>query len=195
MANLFCQVALWDRDLTEPCQIDEVQIHIAEAKLVALKNSDSSSSRRDPLRAGMNSRPTGNTNSNGLAVFVNGKKIEQLPLNGPLIFGRSQNCDVRLDSRLISRHHAIFTVDPDGTYFVSDLDSTNGVLVNGKRIKRRRIVNGDVIDLCEFRVRVELDTFLQTAAQEAEAPEDMDDDNTATLTVLDFPMEEAGSAV
>jgi type II secretory pathway predicted ATPase ExeA len=95
LANLFCQVALWGRDLTEPCEIDEDQIHTAEAKLAELKSSDSSSFRRDPLRAGPNSRTTRNTSSNRLTVFVNGKKIEQLPLNGPLIFGRSQNCDVR----------------------------------------------------------------------------------------------------
>ncbi len=180
LVNLICQVALWNRDLSQPCEIDEDQIYAAVEKLAALKNSDSCSSRRNPLRAGASSRPAADKNSNRLTVYLNNEKIRQLPLNTTLIFGRSQDCDIRLDSRLISRYHAIITVDSDGTYFVSDLGSTNGVLVNGKRIKCKPIADGDVIDLCEFRVRVELDTVLQTTPEQVQAGEDIDDD-TATL--------------
>ena len=117
-----------------------------------------------------------------------------MPLNDAVIFGRGENCDVHLHSRSISRHHAMFTVDPDGTYFVSDLGSTNGVLVNGKFIKRTRITDGDIIDLCEFRIRVELVNSPPMPEQDAEAPDHVDDLDTATLPVPNLSGVRAHSA-
>jgi hypothetical protein len=185
LVNLICQVALWNRDLSQPCEIDENQIYVAEAKLAALKKSDSCSYRRNPLRAEAKSRPAAEKNSYRLTVYLNDEKIRELPLNGTLVLGRSQDCDIRLESRLISRYHAVITVDPNGTYYISDLASTNGVLVNNKQIKRIPIANGDVIDICEFRICVELDLVSQTTAEQVDVGEDNDDD-TATLRVLDI---------
>jgi ABC-type multidrug transport system ATPase subunit len=52
-----------------------------------------------------------------------------------LLIGRSPDCDVCLAHAMISRHHALLERLPDGRLRLTDLDSVNGVSVNGQRIK------------------------------------------------------------
>ncbi len=60
------------------------------------------------------------------------------------IIGRADDCAIHIDSKYLSRHHALISrVGSDWT--VSDLRSTNGVRVNGKRIQVQGLDNGDVI--------------------------------------------------
>ena len=49
--------------------------------------------------------------------------------------GRDANCDVVLGSTSVSRHHARIYRDPFGRWIVEDLNSRNGVLVEGEKIK------------------------------------------------------------
>jgi RsiW-degrading membrane proteinase PrsW (M82 family) len=48
--------------------------------------------------------------------------------------GREPDCDLRLDEPGVSRHHAEFRRQADGSWTIADLQSTNGTLVNGVRI-------------------------------------------------------------
>jgi serine phosphatase RsbU (regulator of sigma subunit) len=52
------------------------------------------------------------------------------------VIGRDPGVDVSLRSKAISRHHAQIAC-VHGDYFVEDLGSTNGTLLNGKRVDRR----------------------------------------------------------
>lgn len=53
----------------------------------------------------------------------------------PIAIGRADNCELRVDfDPLISRRHAIFVAE-GGVATVEDLDSRNGVYVNGTRVK------------------------------------------------------------
>lgn len=63
---------------------------------------------------------------------------------GRLVIGRSRDCDVRLADPNVSRRHAEVRQEGD-TYFVVDLDSTNGIEVNGRSAKRARLADGDMI--------------------------------------------------
>ncbi len=56
--------------------------------------------------------------------------------------GRGQECDIRLRSSSVSRHHAILRVSHDAVIF-EDMSSTNGCFVNGRRIKRQLLKDGD----------------------------------------------------
>jgi predicted component of type VI protein secretion system len=57
-----------------------------------------------------------------------------LELNeGTFAVGRNASCQLSLDDPLVSRRHAIFEVGPGGVT-VEDLNSRNGVIVNGHRI-------------------------------------------------------------
>jgi pSer/pThr/pTyr-binding forkhead associated (FHA) protein len=57
------------------------------------------------------------------------------------VLGRSKDCEIRLADPNVSRRHAEIRPDGDG-YKVVDLDSTNGIEVNGKRLKELALVDG-----------------------------------------------------
>ena len=71
--------------------------------------------------------------------------------------GRTPNNDVVLLSRAISKLHAYFTYSrTDNAYFLTDATSTNGTLINGKKLTPKqpeRIFDGDTINFAhEFRM-------------------------------------------
>ncbi len=70
-------------------------------------------------------------------------------IRGRLIIGRTSDNDIQIDSEFISRHHAqIFTDEKRST--IEDLNSTNGIYLDGRRIKRKRLRDGDEIELGTF---------------------------------------------
>jgi soluble lytic murein transglycosylase-like protein/pSer/pThr/pTyr-binding forkhead associated (FHA) protein len=75
--------------------------------------------------------------------------------------GRAADCDIRFDAALdpkVSNHHAEFLFE-DGCWFVVDTASTNGTLIEGKRIAKQRLRQGEEVQLGAGGplVRVEFD--------------------------------------
>lgn len=62
------------------------------------------------------------------------------------IIGRSSQTDIALDSSELSRRHARF-FRQNGTFSIEDLDSTNGVFLNGTKIHAAQLYHGDIIQL------------------------------------------------
>jgi len=61
-----------------------------------------------------------------------------------VVIGRSRDCDVQLPDPNVSRRHA--EVRREGsTYWLVDLDSTNGSQLNGRRTARAKLEDGDTI--------------------------------------------------
>ena len=60
------------------------------------------------------------------------------------VLGRSHECDVQVDDGNVSRRHAELRQE-GSSYWVVDLDSTNGVEVNGRRVKRAKLESGDTL--------------------------------------------------
>jgi chromosome segregation ATPase len=58
--------------------------------------------------------------------------------------GRTPDNDLQIDAKYISRHHAVILAGPAHT-IVEDLNSTNGVLVNGRRVTRQTLKDGDAV--------------------------------------------------
>ena len=73
----------------------------------------------------------------------------------PLVIGRLPECAVVLDDTNISRRHAQVALD-DGAVVVTDLGSTNGTFVNGRRVTRATVRPGDEITVGISRLRVEV---------------------------------------
>jgi len=63
-----------------------------------------------------------------------------------LVLGRSRECDVQLADPNVSRRHAELRQE-GSAYWIVDLDSTNGLEVNGKRVKRAKLEDGDRVTL------------------------------------------------
>src|SRR5437588_1879321 len=63
-----------------------------------------------------------------------------------IVIGRSRECDIQLADPNVSRRHA--EVRQEGaTYWVVDLDSTNGMEVNGRRARRAKLEDGDTFTI------------------------------------------------
>ncbi len=81
-----------------------------------------------------------------------GREVVTLTVNGTkhelgktqVVIGRSKDCDIQLADPNVSRRHA--EVRQEGAaYWIVDLDSTNGLEVNGRRQKRAKLRQGDRI--------------------------------------------------
>ena len=69
-----------------------------------------------------------------------------------LVIGRTGENDIVLNHKSISRHHAKIIRDGD-RYIVVDLESANGVRVNGAEYERIELQTGDVLELGHVRLR------------------------------------------
>ena len=58
--------------------------------------------------------------------------------------GRTPDNDLQIDAKFISRHHAVILAGPAQT-IIEDLNSTNGVQVNGRRVTRQALEDGDTV--------------------------------------------------
>jgi phosphoserine phosphatase RsbU/P len=63
----------------------------------------------------------------------------------PFLIGRQGENNLVLRDNRVSRSHARISAE-NGEYFIEDLDSRHGVFVNGERIQRHRLSDGDRID-------------------------------------------------
>jgi hypothetical protein len=63
-----------------------------------------------------------------------------------VVLGRSRECDLRIDDPNVSRRHAELRQE-GATYWLIDLDSTNGTELNGRRVTRAKLSDGDTITL------------------------------------------------
>jgi hypothetical protein len=68
-----------------------------------------------------------------------------------LALGRLRDCDICLADQNVSRKHAAL-VREDGGWAIEDLESTNGTFLNGKRVERATLRDGDVIEIGTSRL-------------------------------------------
>src|SRR5437588_1033049 len=73
-----------------------------------------------------------------------------------VLIGRSRDCDITLEDPNASRRHAEVR-NQDGHWVVTDLGSTNGIKVNGRRVEEAVLAPGDEIELGLARLRFELE--------------------------------------
>ena len=73
-----------------------------------------------------------------------------------LLVGRHQECDVLIPSRKISRRHCCIAQVHD-FIVVKDLFSTNGVRVNGVRVREATLKGGDELTIGNYRYRIQLE--------------------------------------
>ncbi|MDQ3936971.1 MAG: FHA domain-containing protein [Actinomycetota bacterium] len=73
-----------------------------------------------------------------------------------LLIGRSRDCDVTIDDPNVSRRHAELR-NEDGRWIVTDLGSTNGVKLNGRRVEQAVLEPGDELTFGLARLRFVLE--------------------------------------
>lgn len=75
---------------------------------------------------------------------------------GVTVVGRARECDLRIPTRDTSRRHCEITVSDKGVA-VRDLNSSNGVFVNGRRVEESRLNAGDKLTIGPVRFIVQID--------------------------------------
>ncbi|HTB58694.1 MAG TPA: FHA domain-containing protein [Polyangia bacterium] len=109
-----------------------------------------------PLRA-LTERPAGSQPAVGpaarLVVLTTDLAGMEIALDkASLVIGRTEENDVLLNHRSISRHHAKIVRDGDH-YTIVDLQSANGIRVNGEDYERIELNAGDVVELGHVKIR------------------------------------------
>jgi general secretion pathway protein A len=80
-----------------------------------------------------------------LLVATDGRTVQEVALKvGRIIVGRTTDNDVQIDSRFVSRHHCQVITTPQACV-IEDLNSTNGIYVKSKRVRRHYLNDGDVV--------------------------------------------------
>lgn len=70
---------------------------------------------------------------------------------GRIVIGRTEDNDIQIPSKFISRHHAQVTTDERAST-IEDLNSTNGLFIDIRRVKLHELADGDSIRLGEHRL-------------------------------------------
>ena len=66
--------------------------------------------------------------------------------------GRAQDCELHIDSSGVSRHHALILAGTREA-IIEDLNSTNGVILNGRKVTRQVLTDGDIVTIGEIQFR------------------------------------------
>ncbi|MEK7309503.1 MAG: FHA domain-containing protein [Planctomycetota bacterium] len=61
------------------------------------------------------------------------------------IIGREKSNNIYIDDPRASRQHAKITKEPDDSYLLVDMGSRNGMIVNGEKVSRRKLIDKDLI--------------------------------------------------
>jgi pSer/pThr/pTyr-binding forkhead associated (FHA) protein len=104
-------------------------------------------------------------------VVTGGAARRELVLVDTLIVGRDPGCDISdINDPLLSRRHAAFSADAR-TAAVRDLDSRNGILVNGNKAKEAQLRHGDVVQIGHLQVRFvdEVGPFIDVPVTDGDA--------------------------
>ena len=89
----------------------------------------------------------------GFLCFKDGKK--QPITHWESIIGRHEQSDLVVDFPTVSRNHAVLTRYDDGSWTITDTDSKDGVLVNGKQVAICPITEADTISIGGVEMKLE----------------------------------------
>ncbi len=108
----------------------------------------------------MDDRPSGSSRvPAGASVTVLRGFYEglEIPIESDwFVIGRGKTADAILAEATISRAHVAVGWNESQGFFVEDLGSTNGTLVNGKKHDQRSVRDGDEIQIGKLRLRIRL---------------------------------------
>ncbi len=96
-------------------------------------------------------------------VFLSGELIAvPIPLDREaVILGRALEAEIRVNDTQVSRQHARITTENTNElgvpeYILSDLSSRNGTFLNGRKVEREKLSNGDKISIGDTILRFDL---------------------------------------
>ena len=133
-------------------------------------------------------------------VLDDGRSQRELVLREKMTVGRDPACDISDSDPRLSRRHAEFLATTHGL-LVRDLQSRNGIRVNGRAVREASLNPGDLIEIAHLTVRFLDDSTdavgvpssaSSEAGDAAEVREGFEDDRTRVLPAPKLPFDALG---
>ncbi|MEO0579419.1 MAG: FHA domain-containing protein, partial [Pseudomonadota bacterium] len=89
-----------------------------------------------------------------LLLSQTGTLLDTIPMQKQrFLIGRAEHNDIVLDSRYISRHHALIVAGPSDAHWLIDLNSRNGTFVNSRAVDYVALRHNDIVILGNHRLK------------------------------------------
>jgi len=153
LINTLCDTAMLSASIKDRDTVNPEDIHAAISELQWVEYTSPTGSRRasmleSPAEDGMDEMASAPSEGVPLAriLLANaGNTVSEHELYpGRLIIGRTPANDVQIDSRFVSRHHCQILTTAQSCV-IEDLNSTNGIYVQSKRVRYHNLNDGDVV--------------------------------------------------
>ena len=181
LINTLCDTALLCAfaDEHDGVGLDDVQAAIAELNW---EEHESNTGIHEKLQQLQNRYPSG-SDVTRIEIRTDGEVVEQFSFPpGRIIVGRSPDNEIYIKSKFVSRHHAQLISDEHGCV-IEDLNSTNGVFLGEKQIKKYRLRDGDVVSLgvheLVYRDLRTAEALPEEVLEDDDVDEDVDEQETA----------------
>ena len=165
----------------EPQAQPSIPGHVARGFDTNASITDTHKVVRQGLRAataGEGAEPVGR-----IILATEGRTSRELPLKvGRVIIGRTVDNDLQVDSRFVSRHHCQIITGAEGSV-IEDLNSTNGIFVQGRRVRRHNLNDGDVVVIGKHEIMYVDERLARARLSSTEA--------MASVPTLDKPLDDA----
>jgi general secretion pathway protein A len=155
LVNTLCDTAMMsafndDRDVVA---FKDIAAAVAELQWVDFSARASAIAARKESRAAATSGDRGPRVLSKVVLSIDGKAVGELHLvPGRKVVGRTPDNDLQIDSKFISRHHCQLVTGADGVTVIEDLNSTNGIMVRGQRVRRHTLRDGDVVSVGQHEI-------------------------------------------
>ncbi len=94
-------------------------------------------------------------------MFKRGRNDVRIPLDrSETVIGRDPTCDIVLAEKSASARHARIKKGAGGFFELEDLSSTNGVFVDGERVERMTLQDGDTFTVGDTRFSIVVATVV-----------------------------------
>ncbi len=152
LINTLCDTAMMaaaglDRDTVSPEDLDAAIRELQWVEYDARTNRMHVAQSSEPAEptAAQRTAETAAPIVGRILVAHDGKTVFERELRpGRLVIGRTAENDLQIDSKFISRHHCQI-VTQNNSCVIEDLNSTNGIYVQSKRVRRHNLNDGDVV--------------------------------------------------
>lgn len=102
-------------------------------------------------------------------VRIDGDQAFRHALTRRTRIGRAASCELQIESSSVSRQHALILMGRREV-IIEDLNSTNGVMVNGRRISRQMLNDGDLVMIGDIKFRLAVKQSLNSPEAHPETP-------------------------
>jgi len=193
LINTLCDTALLCAFADEKHVVEEADVQAALEEL-NWHEHESSTGRHQQILDMQQQKASGGPVTR-IEIFTNGELVAEHSFpQGRVIVGRSSDNEVYIESKFVSRHHAQLISDERGCV-IEDLNSTNGVFLGEKQIKKYRLRQGDVVTLGVHELVYHDIRVGQTDIQKKIDEQDIEDDELDDDELDEEQLQDQDSAV